>query len=178
VFSLSIPTVNSVKTQLFYCQLKWWHVSTQGVIIRPIIEPCLRYIKWKCKWKFSQNTTILLSIKVVTCFDSRSHHQANYWTMFEVHQVKVHFHLMYLKHGSIISLMMTPWVKTCHQNHVWGTSSESASESSVKTQLYYCQLKWWHVLTQGVIIRLIIEPCLRYIKWKCTFTWCTSNMVQ
>ena len=28
--------------------LKWRHVSTQGVIIRPIIEPCLRYIKWKC----------------------------------------------------------------------------------------------------------------------------------
>jgi len=31
-----------------------------------------------------------MSIKVVTCFDSRSHHQANYRTMFEVHQVKVH----------------------------------------------------------------------------------------
>jgi hypothetical protein len=27
---------------------KWRHVSTQAVIIRPIIEPCLRYIKWKC----------------------------------------------------------------------------------------------------------------------------------
>jgi len=26
----------------------------------------------------------------------------------------MHFHLMYLKHGSIIGLMMTPWVKTCH----------------------------------------------------------------
>jgi len=25
----------------------------------------------------------------------------------------VHFHLMYLKHGSIIGLMMTPWVETC-----------------------------------------------------------------
>jgi len=40
VFSLSIPRVSSVKTQLIYCQLKWRHVSTQGVIIRPIIEPC------------------------------------------------------------------------------------------------------------------------------------------
>ena len=64
--------------------LKWRHVSIQGVIIRPIIE------------------------------------------MFEVHQVKVHilgipkclqqcenvknvhFHLMYLIHGSVIGLMMTP----------------------------------------------------------------------
>jgi hypothetical protein len=24
-----------------------------------------------------------------------------------------HFHLMYLKHGSIIGLMVTPWVETC-----------------------------------------------------------------
>ena len=42
------------------------------------------------KSKFSRNTTNLLSIKVATCFDSRSHHKANYWTMFEVRQVKVH----------------------------------------------------------------------------------------
>jgi hypothetical protein len=42
---LSIPRVSSVKTHLIYCQLKWRHVSTQGVIIRPIIEPCLRYIE-------------------------------------------------------------------------------------------------------------------------------------
>ena len=48
VFSLSISRVSSVKTQLIYCQLKWRHVSTQGVIIRPIVEPCLRYYKWKC----------------------------------------------------------------------------------------------------------------------------------
>ena len=49
VFSLSrcIPRVSSVKIQLIYCQLKWRHVSTQGIIIRPIIEPCLMYIKWK-----------------------------------------------------------------------------------------------------------------------------------
>jgi hypothetical protein len=41
------------------------------------------------KSKFSQNTTILLLIKVATCFDSRSH-QANCWTIYVVHQVKVH----------------------------------------------------------------------------------------
>ena len=52
---LSIPTVSSVKTQLICCQLKWRHVSTQGVIIRPIIEPCLRYIKWKCTFLVSQS---------------------------------------------------------------------------------------------------------------------------
>jgi len=34
---------------------KWRHVSTQWVvIIRPIIETCLRYIKWKCTFG-SQN---------------------------------------------------------------------------------------------------------------------------
>jgi hypothetical protein len=55
VFSLSIPSVSSVKTQLFYCQLKWRHVSAQGVIIRPIIETCMRYIKWKCTFLGSQN---------------------------------------------------------------------------------------------------------------------------
>jgi hypothetical protein len=43
------------------------------------------------KSKFSQNTANLLSIKVATCFDSRSRHQASYKTMFQVHQVKVHF---------------------------------------------------------------------------------------
>ena len=44
VFSLSIMRVSSVKTQLIYCQLNWRHVSTRRVIIRPGIEPCLRYI--------------------------------------------------------------------------------------------------------------------------------------
>ena len=34
---------------------KWRHVSTQGVIIRPIIEPYLRYIKWKCTFLGGQN---------------------------------------------------------------------------------------------------------------------------
>ena len=39
----------------------------------------------------SQNTTNLLSIiNVATCFDSQSHHLANHWTVFKVHQVKVH----------------------------------------------------------------------------------------
>jgi len=33
---------------------KWLHVSTR-VIIRPIIESCLRYIKWKCTFWGSQN---------------------------------------------------------------------------------------------------------------------------
>jgi len=42
-FHLNI--LSSVKTELIYCQLKWRHVSTHRVIIRPIIEPCLRYIK-------------------------------------------------------------------------------------------------------------------------------------
>jgi hypothetical protein len=37
--------------------------------------------------------------------------------------------------------------------------------SSVKTQLFDCKLKWRHVLTQGVIIRSIIEPRMSYIKW-------------
>ena len=55
VFSLSIPRVSSVKTQLIYCQLKWRHFSTQGVIIRPITEPCMRYIKWKCTFLGYQN---------------------------------------------------------------------------------------------------------------------------
>jgi len=137
--------------------------------------PSRRVFTKYSKSKFSQNTTNILSIKVATCFDSSSHHQANYWTMHEVHQVKVHifgipkylqqwgnvgtnevdiyniicikiypcvniynivniniiythilsllltfwdpknvhFHLIYLKHGSIIFLMITVWVETC-----------------------------------------------------------------
>jgi len=52
---LRIQRVSSVKTQLIYSQLKWPHVSTHRVIIRPISEPCLRYIKWKCTFLGSQN---------------------------------------------------------------------------------------------------------------------------
>ena len=181
-----------------------------------LLEPSRCVFTKYSKSRFSQNTTNLLSIKVATYFDSRSHHQVNYWTMFELHQVKVHifgipwniwihfkplnpelspicyllallgahhflhvsrirvklltfrllmsyiyiyiyiytyiyiydisrlrvninnivninlifthilsllqicwdpknvnFHLMYLKHGSIIGLMMTPWIETC-----------------------------------------------------------------
>ena len=44
-FHLSIPRVSSVKTQLIYCQLKWQHVLTHRVILRPIFEPCFMYIK-------------------------------------------------------------------------------------------------------------------------------------
>ena len=44
--------------------------------------------------KSSQNTTNLLSIKVATCFDSRSQHQANYWTMYEVHYI---YNIIYIK---------------------------------------------------------------------------------
>jgi len=75
------------------------------------IEPCLRYIKWKC------------TFGILKFCD---------WTMFEVHQVKVH-----IWDPEILGL-----------NHVWGTSSESA-----------------HLESQN----FGIEPCLRYIKWKCTF---------
>ena len=55
VFSLSIPRVRSVKTQLIYCELKWRHVSTQGVTMRPIIESRMRYINWKWTFLGSQN---------------------------------------------------------------------------------------------------------------------------
>jgi len=51
VFSLSMPKVSSFKTQIFYCKLKWRHVSTQGVIIRPIIEPCMGWVsEWVSEW--------------------------------------------------------------------------------------------------------------------------------
>jgi len=39
-------------------------------------SPCV-FTKYS-KSEFSQSTTNLLSVKVATCFDSRSHHQANY----------------------------------------------------------------------------------------------------
>jgi len=55
-----------------------------------LLEPSRCVFTKYSKSRFSQNTTNLLSNKVATCFDSRSHHQANYWTMYEVRQVKVH----------------------------------------------------------------------------------------
>jgi hypothetical protein len=54
-FHFSILRVSSVKTELINCQLNWQHVSTHRVIIRPIIELCLRYIKKKCTFLGSQN---------------------------------------------------------------------------------------------------------------------------
>ena len=62
MFSRSILRVNSVKTQLIYCQLKWRHVSTHRVIIRPITETCLRYIKYKCTFWGSQKCGFVLDI--------------------------------------------------------------------------------------------------------------------
>ena len=35
---LSILRVSSVETQVIYCELKWRHVSTHRVIIRPVID--------------------------------------------------------------------------------------------------------------------------------------------
>ena len=55
-----------------------------------LLEPSRCVFTRYSKNEFSQNTTNLLPIKVATCFDSRSHHQANYWTMYEVQEVKVH----------------------------------------------------------------------------------------
>ena len=109
-FRLRILRVSSVKTQLIYCQLKWRHVLTHRVIIRPIIEPCFRYIKWKCTFLGSQNVynsnrmwiqMRFICIHVLLLLQK-------FWD-----PKNVHFHLMYLKHGSIIGLMMTLWVETC-----------------------------------------------------------------
>jgi len=99
--------VHQVKVHIFgipKCLQQWEYVGTFEVDIYSILfikiyihvflKFTSEYLVSKCgkysNSKFSQNTTNLLSIKVATCFDSRSHHQANYWTMFEVHQVKVH----------------------------------------------------------------------------------------
>jgi hypothetical protein len=62
VFSLSILRVSSVKLQLIYCQLKWRHVSTHRVIIRPIIETCLRFIKYKSTFFGSQKLAFVLDV--------------------------------------------------------------------------------------------------------------------
>ena len=44
VFSLKYSKSKfQTKKQLIYRQLKWQHVSTHKVIIRPIIEPCLTF---------------------------------------------------------------------------------------------------------------------------------------
>jgi predicted DCC family thiol-disulfide oxidoreductase YuxK len=71
---------------------KWWNIKRFDSAYSNILGV----------GKFSQNTTNLLSIiDVATCFDSQSHHQANYWTMFRVHQVKVHtFGIPWLSHDS------------------------------------------------------------------------------
>jgi hypothetical protein len=47
--------VGSVNTHQIYCQLQWLHVSTQTLIIRPIIGAHLKYIKRQCTFLESQN---------------------------------------------------------------------------------------------------------------------------
>ena len=56
IIPYSVQRVSSVKTQLIYCQLKWRHVSTHRVIIRPIIEPCLTL--WRRIFFFNFSTTV------------------------------------------------------------------------------------------------------------------------
>jgi len=80
------------QTQLIYCQLKWRHVSTHRVIIRPIIEPYVRYVKYKCTflgkmctctwcnhywtmWHIKYKCTFLGKMCTCTWCD-------DYWTMF------------------------------------------------------------------------------------------------
>jgi len=133
VFSPSIARVSSVKTHLIYCQLKWRHVSTQGVIIRPIIEPCLRYIKWKCPFGTPKclqhcDNVYTIEVDVYNIIYNKKGYIVLYIILLNINlncthvltllstfldPKNVHFHLMYVKHGSIIGLMMTPWVETC-----------------------------------------------------------------
>ena len=54
--------------------LKYFYSNEESVKLKEVRNHSNKY----SKSKFSQNTTNLLSIKVATCFDSRSHHQANY----------------------------------------------------------------------------------------------------
>jgi hypothetical protein len=106
--TIHMCTQQATKFDVVFCAIRQSHAQI------PFLQPTQylagvvsEFINWKCalslqdkhrrsytakysKSKFSQNTTNLLSIKVATRFDSRSHHQANYWTMYEVHEVKVH----------------------------------------------------------------------------------------
>jgi hypothetical protein len=50
------------------------HLAQDFVTSHAVNQTRFRY----SKSKYSQNTTNLLSIKMATCFDSRSLHQANY----------------------------------------------------------------------------------------------------
>jgi hypothetical protein len=82
--STKLNTVKEISFNRRWYSLSWLKYSPFLSVVNSCINP--KY----SKSKFSQNTADLLSIKVATCFDSRSHHQANYWIMYEVHQVKVH----------------------------------------------------------------------------------------
>ena len=69
----------------------WWlHCHVASYCIRLAGRHNMLILRYVYKIKFSQNTTNLLSIKLATCFDSKGHHQANYWTMFKVHQETTH----------------------------------------------------------------------------------------
>jgi len=91
---LSIPGVSSVKTQLIYCQLKWQHVLTQGVIIRPIFEPCLRYIKWKC--------TFLGSHKCLQQCENVGTNEVDIYNIIYINPLKIKRRLLYLKPQSVL----------------------------------------------------------------------------
>ena len=123
-------------------------------------HPELKMNKYS-KSKFSQNTTNLLSIKVATCFDSRSHHKANYWIMFEVHQVKVHIF----------------GIQKCSQQ--WenvGTFSHRCKQNVVNILL--TKLQHYNVLTTFVNILL---PKMFIQQWEDVGTFshcCKKNVVN
>jgi len=75
---LNILRVNSVKTQLIYCQFEHFLRNT-----------------WIC---FNEIITVVISTSFVSTFCYCSKHFGT---------PNVHFYLMYLKHVSIIGLMMT-----------------------------------------------------------------------
>ena len=97
VAPLIIPRVSSVKTQLFYCQLKWRRVSTHRVVIRPIIEPGMRYSKWKCTLLGSQNV----------------YNSERTWI-----QMRLIFTVLYTGLFEMIVGVLT----TCHTQYTWNRS--------------------------------------------------------
>jgi hypothetical protein len=121
MFRVKEPSSGQLRNHVWGTSSESAHLGIPNVnfhLIRPIIEPCFRYIKWKCTFG---DPKCALSLN-----------QANYWTIFEVHQVKVHIW------GS--QMCTFTWSGQL-LIQVWGTSSESAQlGSQMRTFTWWGQL--------------------------------------
>jgi len=99
-------------------------------------------------WGTSSESAHFWDPKIFTTVRERGYKWG--WYYYNNNYISVHFHLMYLEHGSIICLMMTLWVETCRHIYNWQWIS------CVLTELILRTFKWKHIGMAPILKNVIL----------------------